>query len=305
MDKIDKDEIENHPNIILAGAPKCGTTSVFDYLSGHPEICASTVKETYYLMDEGYSLGREYTIHKHGLNGYTNYFSHCRNAPEKSRLEATPDYLYQVTPIKEIPKWPDRPKVFFILRRPEERVYSLYRFAQNNISRIGKDVRFSQFINYVNQGEFQKKGQPILANAVEHSKYIIYLRRWREILGRENIGIFLFEDLVREPTVFMKQISDFLGIDPGYYDDFNYDTSNRTFSVRAQWLHLAKRNVSNIIPKGEYRILLAKIYQYINIGKPETKSTEDINELRRLHDIFSEPNKMLHEEFDIDLSNWH
>ena len=123
MDKIDEDATANNPNIILAGAPKCGTTSVFDYLNGHPEICASSVKETYYLMDEDYSLAGEYNIHEHGLKGYEHYFSHCRSAAGKLRLEATPDYLYQMTPLKEIPKWPETPKLFFGLRKPEDRVY--------------------------------------------------------------------------------------------------------------------------------------------------------------------------------------
>lgn len=304
MDKIDRDESKNYPNIILAGSPKCGTTSVFDYLTGHPEICASSVKETYYLMDEGYPLAREYNIREHGLKGYEHYFSHCRNSDGKLRLEATPDYLYQMTPINEIPKWPEQPRLLFVLRRPENRVYSLFKFAQNNISKIEKDMSFSQFINYIHQEEFQNTRKMILANAIEHSKYIIYLRRWREIFGSENIGVFLFEDLVCEPTVFMRKVSRFLGIDPQYFDDFDFGVSNRTYSVRAQWLHLAKKNISNIVPKGRYRSLLAQFYQYLNIAKPEMKTQDDINEFARLHDIFAEYNTMLHDEFDLDLSSW-
>lgn len=33
-------------NFIIAGTEKAGTTSVFTYLSTHPSVCGSAVKET-------------------------------------------------------------------------------------------------------------------------------------------------------------------------------------------------------------------------------------------------------------------
>lgn len=44
------------PSLIIAGAPKCGTTSLFDYLIRHPDIGGSSVKETHYFMDCNYPL---------------------------------------------------------------------------------------------------------------------------------------------------------------------------------------------------------------------------------------------------------
>ena len=34
------------PKVIIAGAPRSGTTSIFEWLSDHLEVCASTEKET-------------------------------------------------------------------------------------------------------------------------------------------------------------------------------------------------------------------------------------------------------------------
>jgi len=39
------------PNLVIAGAPRCGTTSLFSWLKDHPQVGAATVKETFYLMD--------------------------------------------------------------------------------------------------------------------------------------------------------------------------------------------------------------------------------------------------------------
>jgi hypothetical protein len=47
------------PNLVIAGAPKCGTSSLFYWLADHPQACGSTVKETFYLMDEEHPLRRK------------------------------------------------------------------------------------------------------------------------------------------------------------------------------------------------------------------------------------------------------
>ena len=90
---------------IIAGGTKCGTTSLFQYLSVHPGICASLIKETRFFW-EG-----EYELTKPKLNGknvkhYNDFFA----APNETKinLEATPDYLYSAltseTPKTQLPK---------------------------------------------------------------------------------------------------------------------------------------------------------------------------------------------------------
>ena len=44
------------PNLMIAGAPKCGTTSLHHYLADHPSVCASIEQESRFLMDEAYPL---------------------------------------------------------------------------------------------------------------------------------------------------------------------------------------------------------------------------------------------------------
>lgn len=293
------------PDIILAGAPKCGTTSVFDYLRGHPQICASSVKETYYLMDTEYPLARAENIHRDGLAGYERYFSHCGNSEDRFKLEATPDYMYQVAPLKCIPDWPKKPKVFFILRRPEERVYSLYRFSQNNMAKFDNRISFSMFIQLLDSGALNEQGLEIESNVVAHSKYIYYLRRWKSVLGMKNIGIFLFEDLARDPGSFMKNVCQFLEIDPGYYDSYNFHISNRSYNVKYQRLHRVKKLVAKAFPQGRYRALVSRLYMRLNTTMNNPITDEDKAELRRLGCRFKRENEMLAQEFNVDVSGWN
>ena len=44
----------DYRHLIIAGTAKAATSSLFDYLSAHPEVCGSRVKETYF-FSQGYS----------------------------------------------------------------------------------------------------------------------------------------------------------------------------------------------------------------------------------------------------------
>ena len=86
------------PNTIIAGAPRCGSTSLFEWLQAHPDVCGSTKKETYFLMDPGATVPPGPRLHDSDLQAYSQFF------PENALalpviLEATPGYLYQRTAV--------------------------------------------------------------------------------------------------------------------------------------------------------------------------------------------------------------
>lgn len=294
------------PNIILAGAPKCGTTSVFDYLRDHPQICASNVKETYYLMDPDYPLAREYSYHMHGFDGYREYFSHCSATTGKKRLEATPDYLYQNTPLRAFENWPDEiPVIIFVLRKPEDRIYSLYKFATGNMARMDKRLTFSEFVQRIDRGEMSKQRRVVLENAIEHSKYINYLRNWASVVGKDKIAVFLFEDLVENPASLMERICEFLEIDGLFYRDYRFAPSNKSYEVRSQSMHKIKQKISSMIPKNRLRSEMAKLYEKFNVMEKSGVSESDRRVMLMLHDRLRPSMAELSREFGVDLSKWY
>ncbi|MCH9035408.1 MAG: sulfotransferase [Planctomycetes bacterium] len=38
----------NKPDFFIVGAPKCGTTSLYEYLRQHPEVFMSRIKEPHF-----------------------------------------------------------------------------------------------------------------------------------------------------------------------------------------------------------------------------------------------------------------
>lgn len=66
------------PNLLIAGAPKCGTSSIFTWLIAHPEVCGSQPKETFYLMNSDSPLCNSNLFYDIGrLEKYSQYFDHC------------------------------------------------------------------------------------------------------------------------------------------------------------------------------------------------------------------------------------
>ena len=48
----------NFPNLLIVGAAKSGTTSLFNYLSQHPDIFMSSNKEPHFLINKEIGFGR-------------------------------------------------------------------------------------------------------------------------------------------------------------------------------------------------------------------------------------------------------
>lgn len=293
------------PNLIIAGSPKCGTTSIFNWLSDHPSVCPSSVKETYFLMDRDYPLFRkENNFHKNGFDGYHGFFENC-SSTSSIIMEATPDYLYQETALNVIALMPNSTRVILIFRKPSDRVYSLFQFARNNVSVISKNITFTNFIDAVMNGDPQGiiRNRPILKNAIKHSQYIDWLEPWIEKMP-DKISILLFEDMRQDPKIFMKNLSSSLGIDSSFFDSFDFSPKNKTYEVNNQSMHLIKKFISSTLPNGRYRKFMSYFYRRINTGKPKAKSQDDIEALYNLDQYFSVYNDRLEELTGLDLSKW-
>src|SRR6266513_2759700 len=84
----------NYKFLIIGGTSKAGTTSVFNYLTNHPQICSFT-KETRFFLDTDYPLPSDKRYEKNGPEAYLSFFESGGYQPSENwRLEATPDYLY-------------------------------------------------------------------------------------------------------------------------------------------------------------------------------------------------------------------
>jgi hypothetical protein len=300
------------PNLIIAGAPKCGTSSLFSWLADHPQACGSTVKETFYLMDEGHPLRRkDSNYHQHGLDGYRACFGNC-SQQHRIIFEATTHYLYQQTALDVLSKLDPMPQIVVLLRKPSERVYSSFQYSKNNLANVRRELTFTRFVDELQKtpdsaliGEYARESAYVLKNDLRYSRYIEYLSLWVARFGSERVKVFLFEEMKKDPRVFMQNFARRVGIDPSFYDDYHFQARNETVGLSYLTLHRGARKLNRAIPRGNLRNALKTIYLKAQSSKTENGITsEDRQSLAELEKQFQPFNQRLAVEFGLDLSAW-
>ncbi len=294
------------PNVIIAGAPKCGTTSLFDWLADHPEVGTSSVKETRYFYDRGYPrFNKRSNYDRQGLKGYLAYFTRCEGKNLKVILEATPHYIYQRTALEVLPRLHPCPKIMFILRKPSDRVYSLYQFALNNMAVLDKPLSFADFVSMVRSGSAELPEERVIPRrALEHSKYVNYISQWLEKFGREKICVLLFESLREDPLAFMEQVSRCIGIDRSFWQGYAFPRRNESFRVRNQTVQRLVLRVASFVPRSIRYSPLRDLYRRLLTQPLLPKSGDDCEVLDALEKEFEPYNEALAELLEIDLSAW-
>jgi hypothetical protein len=282
---------------------------LFRYLADHPEVCPSIKQESRYLMDEGYpQYDKDRNIEIQGLQGYQYFFPSYDPNLHRVILEATPDYLYQQAAVRAVARMRKAPNVIFLLRQPSRRVYSLFRYAQNNIGVLDPAMTFTQFIDKVKNQSFPQE-RVILRNAIKHSMYGEYLARWYNVLGKENIQVLLFEEMVQDPRAFMMRLARSVDIRDRFYGSYVFGIANQTVFVRNQAINrfrrwMMKRNTS-MSWLGRLKPTVKQMYQrymYKSPGSP--LSNDDQQLLRELEQEFRQSKEELKQMAELDLSIW-
>ena len=297
------------PNVVIAGAPKCGTTSLFAWLADHPDVCGSNVKEARYFLDPGDPLFDENSnFRDHGAAGYEAYFRQCEAAKAKVVLEATPVYLYQATAPEALARIEPKPQIVFVFRKPSARVSSHFHFVRDSLVRIESGLTFGEFVRLVEAGDPRIPDYAHANTALSQSRYADYLPAWLARFPRSSIHFFLFEDLRRDPRAFAKAVAARVGLDPDFYDTYAFGRKNTTYRIRRPWLHLARRAVGRRLSPGtrpRLKAATAGAYARINVEPVRFgQAGDEADVLRDLDRAFAPYDERLAELTGLDLSAW-
>ncbi|MCV2886855.1 sulfotransferase family protein [Ruegeria aquimaris] len=289
------------PDLIIAGVPKAGTSSFFDWLDDHPMAQGSTPKETCFFMDPDSHAFRSDFNFSLGLQHYHKAFAPS-DRPVRLLFEATPAYIYSQTALAEIPRLENAPKCLFVLREPASQIRSVYHYFSNNWAYIPAEMSFADFLEAAERGTHDFGGNELARHALDFADYLPWLRRWRDRLGDERMKICLFEDLKRDPAAFMSGIATWCGIDPRFYDDYAFEASNESYEVVNRRLHRLNMAIRDRLPKGPTYELVRGIYRRFNTRPAKKGQTDDV--FLRLREKFEATYDPLESEFGLDLSAW-
>ncbi len=222
------------PNLIIAGVPKAGTTSLFWYLGQHPDVCPSSVKEIDYFS----------SLHGNGtapppIGVYESYFAHCRG--QRYRLEASPAYSYGGEVVRAaIRATLPRARIILTLRDPAARLWSAYTF-QKSLGRLARTGTFDDFLAGCERAtDSLRRTTPLSVGF-----YSEYVTRWLEEFG-DDITIVFAEHLFERPRTVIASLCRRLGIDPAAAERLDYETRNPTARPRSQVLGRVAYSLKNV-----------------------------------------------------------
>ncbi|MBX9850835.1 MAG: sulfotransferase domain-containing protein [Cytophagaceae bacterium] len=156
-------------NVLIIGAGRSGTTSLYHYMKDHNDICFSSIKEVHFFsIKDLYKRGEEY---------YHYFF----NNPGKKILASADTYLLvdKKAP-KKIFSYNPEMKIVVLLRDPVDRAYSSYQYSINN-GYENKNTDFLQTLEH--EKEILTKNNIIQINNLCHfygSLYYTHLRYWMQ-----------------------------------------------------------------------------------------------------------------------------
>lgn len=296
------------PNFFIVGAAKSGTTSLYRYLSMHPQVYMSTNKEPrFFSLPEGQppdfrGPGDIEISHRCSITDLAEYEALFDNADDAIAVgESSVTYLWSQDAAERIHKKVPHARIIIVLRNPVERAWSGYlhkmrenvepctSFAEALAEEVaGKRCDWAPLWHYRDMGFYHDQ-----------------LTRYLDLFGPEQVKVFLFEDLKADPHSMVRSIFKFLGVDPGFEPNLK-TRENVTGVPKSRVLQnllnsrgSLKTVLRCLLPKRLAHGLATKVRNR-NLGKPD-RPTETFEELRK---TYREDILQLQELIDRDLSSW-
>ncbi|NVN98673.1 MAG: sulfotransferase domain-containing protein [Geobacteraceae bacterium] len=227
--------LKNSPAFLVIGAQKGGTTALYEYLSKHPSLKPSSIKEIdFFSCNEIYN------------KGYNYYHSHFVQEVGEDKLffEASPSYLNNESAPERIYEYNPQIKLVAVLRNPVERAYSAWNMYVKNyrsnpdwfynwMVRCDSDYANRQvvrrsveamtnFLVYLNEEVVAiKSGMFIESPVLSHGFYCKQLNEYLKFFDRNQIYIVESNALKNDTIVVLRSIEKFIGINYNNWDSYD------------------------------------------------------------------------------------
>jgi hypothetical protein len=190
-------------DFLCVGAAKSGTTWLSENLRQHPDIFIPPRKEIHYFnkfMSEAPEI--DSVNYYEPTNWYHSFFKNAGSQQVCGELSVS--YLYFENCAKDIFQYNPNMKIVAILRDPVERAISNYRFFIET-GLLKKNTSFQEAV----------VAKPLL---LERGLYFQQLKRYCDIFPKEQIKVFLYDDIKTRPKLLFKELLDVIGVCE-YYPD--------------------------------------------------------------------------------------
>jgi hypothetical protein len=238
--------VSRTPDLFIIGAPKSGTTSLYEYLKGHPEVFMSVVKEPcYFSRDLALDDSGNFLVYGRDQKLYYDLFNDADGA--KRAGEGSTRYLYSHDAPALIREAQPKAYVIAMLRNPVDMIQSLHahKLAAGTEDEPDFERALAQEADRAAGRNIPRHSNPKLATYRDRAMFAEQLPRWFETIGRDRVHVGILEDMIRDPAAEFRKVLEFLQVDPNW-QPASFTAHNTAHGARSM---LIRRALNGRVPQ--------------------------------------------------------
>jgi hypothetical protein len=197
------------PDFFIVGAPKSGTTAMYEYLRSHPDLFLPARKELRF-------FGRDLEIRDREPLSTEQYLAYFAAAPPGARIgTAYVWYLFSASAAREIAELNPDARIIAMLRDPVDMLPALH---GEHLANGNEDI--VDFTAALDAEPDRRAGRRIPPHAhlpqglwySQVPRYAEQLERYFEVFGRDRVHVIVFDDFAADPGAAYRETLRFLGV---------------------------------------------------------------------------------------------
>ncbi|MEX2201901.1 MAG: sulfotransferase [Dongiaceae bacterium] len=217
--------------LVIAGAPRCGTTAMVRYLGAHPAVCASQPKETHFFLatDSADDIARSRAIYRH------NHFP--KLSPEHEMLlDGSISYLYRPDAAKRALSVFPESRFLVMLRNPVDLVHSYHSrllfYRQETEADLSRAWQLQDLRRNGEQVPWTCS-DPKMLDYLEVGSIGRNLKALLDIVGRDRCHWVFYDDFLSDPLRCYRQVLSFADLPYDGRTDFPRKAPHRTYRSKS------------------------------------------------------------------------
>jgi Sulfotransferase domain len=262
-------QANNPPDFVIPGAPRTGTTFMYDYLAQHPQIYMSPIKEPNHFatdLDSGSYL--DSLTFLRDKTRYDDMYDAAR--PDQLTGEASTWYLYSRQAAANLKANNPATRAVIMLREPVSMLHSLH------LRRVyGGSEDLKSFEDALAAEPDRRAGKRIPPKARnvkalfyrDVGSYAAQVRRYYDELGRDQVLVLIFEEFRKDPAAAYRSVLEFLGVDADFKPDFdvvNAGLARRSWRLQQMMLSPVVIKTARVVVPMRLRPAVGRTWDRVN-----------------------------------------
>ena len=287
----------------MVGAPKCGTTSMVEYLRAHPQVFVSRKKDLYY-------FGRDLGLQRRRLTE-ADYLAHFAEATDQVWVgECSVQYIRSERAPREILEWCSDPRILIMLRNPVDFLVSYHGQLAYHLEEDILDLEAA-----IRAQDDRRAGRRLARDCfapgklqyLEVAAFDEQVKRWFDALGRSRVHVIILDDMQADMAGAYRRTLEWLGVDATFQPSFARHNEKRWLTAPQAMrvmrkLPLMRKAMMKFVPQSMRRKGGAALSKAL--GTPERTSITPTFRAE-LQEHFRPSIDRLSEMLARDLSHWY